>query len=37
MAGTGTKEKGDSLLRGDPQEVAKRILTTLKKEKAIDS
>ena len=36
MGGAGTKEKGDSLLEGDPEEVAKRILITLKKEKAID-
>jgi electron transfer flavoprotein alpha/beta subunit len=36
MAGAGTTQKGDSLLRGDPEEVAKRILTVLKEEKAIE-
>jgi len=36
MAGAGTQQKGDSLLTGDPEELARRILTLLKKEKAID-
>jgi len=36
MAGAGAKQKGDSLLKGEPEEVAKRILTILKREKAVD-
>jgi electron transfer flavoprotein beta subunit len=36
MVGAGTAQKEDSLLKGDPEEVAKRILTILKEEKAID-
>ena len=36
IAGTGGRQKEDSFLKGDPEDVAERILTVLKKEKVID-
>ena len=36
IAGAGGRAKEDSLLRGNPEEVAGRILTILEQEKAID-
>jgi len=37
IAGAGAQQKEDSFLKGDPQEVAQRILEKLKEEKVIDS
>jgi len=37
IAGAGEKQKEDSFLKGDPEEVAKRILTMLKEGKVIDA
>ena len=36
IAGTGGQQKEDAFLKGDPEEVAERILTVLKNEKVID-
>ena len=36
IAGAGGQQKEDSFLKGEPEEVAERILTVLKNEKVID-
>jgi hypothetical protein len=36
IVGPEAKQQEDSFLKGDPEEVAERILTVLKKEKVID-